>query len=160
MQLPRATRLVVMCETEQRAQHAFVIAKGYLESKLKLSMHKLGTSKTRIVDYYGGFTFLGYDVRQGKHFPSQASIKKLLDKVDKAFEHPKGKPLLPIVIKISAVLSGWKESYKDSVMTDAANRINTHVANCVTAFLRINGFSQDGGTVTSKQLCILGIPTV
>jgi hypothetical protein len=103
---------------------------------------------------------LGYDVRQGKHFPSQASIKKLLDKVEKAFEHPRGKPLLPIVVRIAAVLSGWKESYKDSEMTEAANRINSHVANCVTSFLRTNGFTHDGRTLTAKQLCILGIPTV
>jgi RNA-directed DNA polymerase len=155
-----ADDFVVMCESEQRAQHAFVIAKGYLEGELKLAMHKLGTPKTRIVEYQGGFTFLGYDVRQGKHFPSQASIKKLLDKVDKAFEHPKGKPLLPIVIRISAVLSGWKEAYKGSEMTEAAGRINTHVAKCVTAFLRMNGFTHDGRTVTPKQLCILGIPTI
>jgi RNA-directed DNA polymerase len=136
-----ADDFVVMCESEQRAQHAFVIAKGYMENELKLSMHKLGTPKTRIV-------------------PSQASIKKLLDKVDKAFEHPRGKPLLPIIIRISAVLSGWKEAYKGSEMTDVAGRINTHVAKCVTAFLRENGFTHDGRTVTQKQFGILGISTI
>lgn len=155
-----ADDFVVMCESEQRAKHAFVIAKGYLEGQLRLSVHELGTPKTRIVEYQGGFTFLGYDVRQGKHFPSQASVKKQLDKLDKAFEHPKGKPLLPIIIRISAGLSGWKESYKGSEMTDAAARINTHVAKCVTAFLRVNGFTHDGRTVTHKQLGILGIPTI
>jgi len=35
-----ADDFVVMCESEQRAQHAFVIAKGYLEGELKLSMHR------------------------------------------------------------------------------------------------------------------------
>ena len=155
-----ADDFVVMCESEARAKQAYVIAKGFLEDHLKLSVHGLGTQKTRIVEYSGGFTFLGYDVRQGKHFPSQASIKKLLDKVDKAFEHPKGKPLLPIVVRIAAVLSGWKESYKGSEMTEAAARINTHVANSVTSFLRTNGFTHDGRTVSAKQLCILGIPTI
>lgn len=127
---------------------------------MKLTVHSLGSQKTRIVQYQGGFTFLGYDVRKGQHFPSQASIKKLLDKVDKAFEHPRGKPLLPIVVRIAAVLSGWKEAYKGSELTEAAGRINTHVANCVTSFLRVNGFTHDGRTVTAKQLCILGIPTI
>jgi RNA-directed DNA polymerase len=155
-----ADDFVVMCETEARAKHAFVIAKGYMEGQLKLSMHDLGASKTRIVEYQGGFTFLGYDVRQGKHFPSQASIRKRLSMIDKAFEHPKGKPLLPIVIKISAVLGGWKEAYKDSEMTEAANRINAHVAACITNFFRVNGFTSDGRTVTNKQLQILGIPTI
>ncbi len=155
-----ADDFVIMCESEDRAKRAFVIAKGYLEDELKLTVHSLGSQKTRIVQYQGGFTFLGYDVRQGKHFPSQASIKKLLERVDKAFEHPKGKPLLPIVVRIAAVLSGWKESYKGSEMTEAANRINTHVANCVTSFLRTNGFTHDGRTITAKQLCILGIPTI
>lgn len=155
-----ADDFVVMCESEVRAKQAFVVAQGYLENELKLTVHKLGTLKTRIVQYQGGFTFLGYDVREGKHFPSQASIKKLLDKVDKAFEHPKGKPLLPVVIRVAAVLSGWKEAYKHSEMTEAAGRINTHVANRVTAFLRMNGFTHDGRTVTAKQLCILGIPTI
>ena len=155
-----ADDFVVMCESEARAKHAYIIAKGYLENELKLTVHSLGSQKTRIVQYQGGFTFLGYDVRKGQHFPSQASIKKLLDKVDKAFEHPKGKPLLPIVVRIAAVLSGWREAYKGSEMTEAAVRINTHVANCVTSFLRVNGFTHDGRTVTSKQLCILGIPTI
>ncbi len=63
-------------------------------------------------------------------------------------------------VQIAAVLSGWKEAYKDSEMTEAAGRINTHVANRVTAFLRLNGFTHDGRTVTAKQLCILGIPTI
>jgi group II intron reverse transcriptase/maturase len=155
-----ADDFVVMCESEARAKHAFVIAKGYMEGQLKLSMHDLGASKTRIVEYQGGFTFLGYDVRQGKHFPSQASIKKRLALVDKAFEHPRGKPLLPIIIRISGVLSGWKEAYKGSEMTEAADRINSHVAACVTTFFRENGFTHDGRTVTHKQLHILGIPTI
>jgi hypothetical protein len=58
------------------------------------------------------------------------------------------------------VLSGWKEAYKGSDLTDAAARINTHVANCTTHFLHTNGFTHDGKTVTHKQLCILGIPTI
>ena len=155
-----ADDFVVMCEDEAEAKRAYVVAKGYLEDELRLTVHSLNSQKTRIVQYQSGFTFLGYDVRQGKHFPSQASIKKLLEKVDKAFEHPKGKPLLPIVVRISLVLSGWKESYKGSEMTEAAGRINTHVANCVTSFLRTNGFTHDGRTVSGKQLCILGIPTI
>ena len=155
-----ADDFVVMCRDEGEAKRAYVVAKGYLEDELKLTVHSLNSQKTRIVEYQGGFTFLGYDVRQGKHFPSQASIKKLLEKVDKAFEHPKGKPLLPVIVRIAAVLSGWKEAYKGSEMTEAASRINTHVANCVTSFLRTNGFTHDGRTVTTKQLCILGIPTV
>ncbi len=155
-----ADDFVVMCRDEPEAKRAYVVAKGYLEDELRLAVHSLNSQKTRIVQYQGGFTFLGYDVRHGKHFPSQASIKKLLDKVDKAFEHPKGKPLLPIVVRIALVLSGWKESYKGSEMTEAATRINTHVANCVTSFLRTNGFTHDGRTVSAKQLCILGIPTI
>ena len=91
---------------------------------------------------------------------SQASIKKLLEKVDKAFEHPRGKPFPPIIIRIAAVLSGWKEAYKGSDLTEASIRINTHVANCTTTFLRLNGFTHDGRIVTHKQLCILGIPTI
>jgi len=155
-----ADDFVVMCGSEPRAKQAFVVAKSYMEGQLKLSMHELGAAKTRIVEYQGGFTFLGYDIRQGKHFPSQASIKKRLDLVDKAFEHPRGKPLLPIIIRVSAVLSSWKEAYKGSEMTEAASRINTHVAACVTNFFRVNDFTRDGRTVTHKQLGILGIPTI
>jgi RNA-directed DNA polymerase len=155
-----ADDFVVMCDNKERAEKAYTVAKDFLGCELKLAMHELGTPKTRIVEYKGGFTFLGYEVRHGKHYPSQASIKKLLEKVDKAFEHPRGKPLLPVIIRIAAVLSGWKEAYKGSDLTDAALRINTHVANCTTAFLRVNGFTGDGRTVTHKQLCILGIPTI
>ena len=155
-----ADDFVVMCESEQKAQAAYQAARDFLSVHLKLQMHELGTPKTRIVDYRGGFTFLGYQVREGRHFPSPASIKKLLDKVDKAFEHPKGKPLLPIIIRIAAVLSGWKEAYKGSDVKEASVRINTHVANCTTNFLRLNGFTHDGRTLTHKQLCILGIPTI
>lgn len=155
-----ADDFVVMCESEERAKHAFVIAKGFMEDQLMLAMHDLGASKTRIVQYKGGFTFLGYDVRDGKHLPSQASVRKLIEKVDKAFEHPKGKKLLPIIVRISAVLAGWKEAYKGSEITSAANRINIHVAACVTAFFKVNGFTQDGRTVTQRQLGILGIPTI
>lgn len=155
-----ADDFVVMCETRKKAEAAYDAAKDFLSNHLKLQMHELGTTKTRVVEYQGGFTFLGYEVRDGRHYPSPASIKKLLEKVDKAFEHPKGKPLLPVIIRIASVLSGWKEAYKGSDLTDAASRINTHVANCTTAFLRLNGFTQDGRTVTHKQLCILGIPTI
>lgn len=155
-----ADDFVVMCQTKEKAEAAYESARDFLSNHLKLQMHALGTPKTRVVDYQGGFTFLGYAVRHGRHYPSPASIKKLLEKVDKAFEHPKGKPLLPVIIRIASVLSGWKEAYKGSDLTDAALQINTHVASCTTAFLRVNGFTQDGRTVTHKQLCILGIPTI
>jgi RNA-directed DNA polymerase len=155
-----ADDFVVMCKSEKQAIDAYAFAKNYLEVDLELAMHELGTPKTRIVEYRHGFNFLGYEIRQGRHYPSQQSIKKLTDRVDKAFEHPKGKPLLPIIIKIAASLSGWKEAYSDSELSDAANRINVHVANRVTAFLRLNGFSHDGHTVNQRQLSILGIPTI
>ena len=156
-----ADDFVVMCEDEAEAKRAYVVAKGYLEDELRLTVHSLNSQKTRIVQYHERLHLSWLRCSPGEStFPSQASIKKLLEKVDKAFEHPKGKPLLPIVVRISLVLSGWKESYKGSEMTEAAGRINTHVANCVTSFLRINGFTHDGRTVSAKQLCILGIPTI
>lgn len=155
-----ADDFVVMCKSEQQATEAYSFAKEFLGVQLKLSIHELGTPKTRIIEYQHGFTFLGYEIKQGKHYPSQQSIKKLLDKVDKAFEHPKGKPLLPIIIKIAASLSGWKEAYKGSELGDCAIRVNAHVANCVTKFLRLNGFTHDGRTITQKQLAILGIPSI
>jgi RNA-directed DNA polymerase len=155
-----ADDFVVMCESEKRATEAYIFAKEYLGIELKLAMHELGTPKTRIIEYLHGFNFLGYEIRQGKHYPSQQNIKKVLDKVDKAFEHPRGKALLPIIIKIAASLNAWKESYKGSELGDAAVRVNTHVAKCVTAFLRLNGFTHDGRTITPKQLSILGIPTI
>ena len=155
-----ADDFVVMCADEKQAARACAFAKEYLTTELKLAIHELGSTKTRIVEYRSGFNFLGYEIRQGKHYPSQQSIKRLLDKVDKAFEHPKGKSLLPIVIKIAQSLSVWKVAYKDAELGDAAARINTCVANRVTEFLRLNGFTHDGRTVTKKQLSILGIPTI
>jgi RNA-directed DNA polymerase len=155
-----ADDFVVMCADQMQATKAYTFAKEYLCAELKLEMHELGSPKTRIVEYQSGFTFLGYEIRQGKHYPSQQSIKKVLDKVDKAFEHPKGKALFPIVIKITQSLSVWRATYKDAELGDAAHRINTRVANCVTEFLRLNGFTHDGRTVTKRQLLILGIPSI
>jgi len=68
--------------------------------------------------------------------------------------------LLPIIAGISVSLGAWKEAYKGSELADAAERINAHVAKCVTSFLRVNKFTHDGRTVTHKQLGILGIPTI
>jgi RNA-directed DNA polymerase len=155
-----ADDFVVMCESENRAVEAYRFAKRFLEDELKLAMHELGTPKTRVVEYQNGFNFLGYEIRAGKHYPSQQSVKKLLDKVDKAFEHPKGSPLLPIIVKVAASLGAWKETYKGSELGDAAGRVNTHVANSVTEFLRINGFMDRGRTVNQRQLSILGVPSI
>jgi RNA-directed DNA polymerase len=155
-----ADDFVIMCDSKEEAERAYEVTEKYLRDELKLTIHQLGTEKTRIIEYQHGFTFLGYDIRQGKHYPSRQSIKKQLEKIDKAFEHPRGKALLPVVTKVASSLASWKEPYKDSDISEAAATLNSHVAKHVTAFLRINAFTHDGRTVTQKQLSILGIPSI
>src|SRR3974390_894180 len=126
VQLPRATRLVVFCETEADAQRVKdVLLPAWLaERGLALSQ-----GKTRLVHLQEGFDFLGFTIR---HFPapqtaktgfkllirpSKHKVQRLRDRLKQLWLGLKGHSLQAVFAAINPVIRGWAHYYRGVVVT-------------------------------------------
>lgn len=150
-----ADDFVVMCSSKREASDAQVFCRKYLREKLGL---ELKDEKTRIVDYRGGFDFLGFRVESGKHSPSQKSVNKLKQKLTALTNPRSGQALFPILLKIRNILTGWHEAYRRSDLGDLPREINSHVVISISAYLTFHKVMPQGQNLNSKQVRMLGIP--
>jgi RNA-directed DNA polymerase len=150
-----ADDFVVMCKSEDEARTARKFCESFLGKRLGL---ELAATKTRIVDYRGGFDFLGFRIEGGKHAPSQKSVKKLKAKISSLVSPLSGKALFPILVELRNVLNGWYEAYRRSDLQKYPIEINAHVTAEVTTYLKANDFLMPNQSLKSKQVKMLGIP--
>ena len=150
-----ADDFVVMCATEKDARAALVFCREFLKKRLGLD---LKDEKTRVVDYRGGFDFLGFRVESGKHAPSRKSVNKLKEKLT-TFTNPRtGKTLFPILVKVGNVLRGWYEAYRRSELGAIPLEVNVHVVTLISGYLAFHKVLPMGHRLSSRQVRMLGIP--
>lgn len=108
--LPRATRLVVLCASENEAQSALKEIQQWIEEQA-LTLHP---EKTRLVDatLKGGFDFLGYHFERGMKWPSKKSEKKLRDSIRPKTKRTNGHNMECIIAEINKTTRGWFEYFK------------------------------------------------
>ena len=116
VRFPRATRLVVVCCTQQQATQAEALIAEFLR-RLNLNLH---TQKTGVVDLRaGGFDFLGFHFhklrskRTGRlvpyAWPSQKAMKAIRDKVRRQTERTRAwVDLGELVGILNRVIVGWR----------------------------------------------------
>src|ERR1700749_894124 len=89
-----ADDFVVMCKTQEEANKAFVLCKEILEKQLHLTLHPLGSAKTRIISFRKGLVFLGTEFKADQVVPSKAVVNKFRLKVASILDPQQGKSLL------------------------------------------------------------------
>ncbi len=150
-----ADDFVIMCKSKHDAEQALEFSRKFLKTHLGLD---LKDAKTRIVDYRGGFDFLGFRVGGGKHAPSQKSVNKLKQKITSLTDPRSGRALFPILVQLRNVIAGWHEAYRLSDLGTIPKEINEHVTAAACSYLASHEIIAQGKKLKSKQLRMLGIP--
>jgi RNA-directed DNA polymerase len=112
VQLPSATRLVVLCRTAEDAAQARLMVQRWTEA----AGVRLHPDKTHLVDMQqpGGFDFLGYHFERDRRWPRAKSLKKLKDAVRQKTRRTNGHSLAVIIADVNLTLRGWFEYFKHS----------------------------------------------
>ena len=150
-----ADDFIIMCKTKEEAIVALDFAKKFLDKKLGLVLKE---EKTRIIDYRGGFDFLGFRVEAGQHSPSQKKIVGLKNKITALSNPRSGQTLFPILVHLNNLLKGWHEAYRRSNLGTLPQEINGHVIAAIASYLTYNQLIPEGKKLKSKQIRMLGIP--
>ena len=107
-----ADDFVVVCDSIQRAEEARCFVETILD-KLGLS---LSPSKTNIVSYGKGYSFLGFVLSSRSRRMRQKSVKKFKDKV-RELTHRKHNFEAKVIVKLNRVIGGTARYFATSFFT-------------------------------------------
>ena len=104
MRFPRATRLVILCQSEFEAEAALEEIKAWVSEK-GLTLHP---TKTQIVDSQAkSFSFLGYSFRGKFRFPRAKSHRKMMDRIHELTPRKSGESIEFMLAQINRTTQGW-----------------------------------------------------
>jgi RNA-directed DNA polymerase len=105
VRFPRATHLVVLCDSQQEAHEVLEQLRQWTEAA-GLTLHP---TKTRLVDasQRGGFDFLGYHFERGHRWPRQKSMDKLRETIRQKTRRLDPRPLSIMIADVNRTLKGW-----------------------------------------------------
>jgi RNA-directed DNA polymerase len=108
VQLPRATRLVILCRTREEAERALDEVRHWT-TEHGLTLHP---EKTHIADTEGdGFEFLGYLLKREHRWPRRKSLQKFKDTIRHKTRRTSGRSMHAIIVDINRTLVGWFEYF-------------------------------------------------
>ena len=114
-------------------------SRAFLETKVKPAIEsfperrgrQLSATKTRIVRIEEGVDFLGQNIRKynGKLFikPSKASIRSVLDKINKTIRKNRGMAAEVLIGALNPVLYGWVNYHRHVVAKRVLSKIRDHL---------------------------------
>jgi RNA-directed DNA polymerase len=157
-----ADDFVVMCPSEVKAREAYSLALTVLQDNLHLLLHPIDAegSKTKITLYSKGFTFLGLHFQGGLVRPSSKAIKKFRERVSTIADPRQGFNLLSTLSSLKHLIDGWAHAYSSYDSLDEFRTLDQHVRQEVSKYMRENGFMSAGHLVSSKQMRVLGVPSM
>ena len=104
VRFPRATRLVILCRSQEQAEAALEEVKRFV-TEAGLTLHP---EKTHIVDSREtSFDFLGYSFRGKLRFPRAKSHQKMVDTIRRLTPRKSGQSLNTTIAEINRVTVGW-----------------------------------------------------
>lgn len=133
VRFPRATRLVVFCETQEDAQK---VQDEVLPSWLAERGLQLSTEKTRLVHVTEGFNFLGFQVRQywvGRKSktgykllitPSREAIHKKRKEFRELWRGLKGYNVQTVLKVLNPKIRGWANYYRTVVSSRIFSKLD------------------------------------
>jgi RNA-directed DNA polymerase len=157
-----ADDFVVMCPSEGRAHEAYSLAQSVLRDSLHLLLHPLDAedSKTKITLYSKGFTFLGLHFQGGLVRPSSEAIKKFRERVSTIADPRQRSSLLWTLSSLKHLIDGWAHAYSSYDSLDEFKLLDQYVRQEVSKYMRENGFMPAGHLASSRQMRVLGVPSM
>jgi hypothetical protein len=157
-----ADDFVVMCKSNAEANEAYKASIELLEGRLKLRMHHVDERemKTRITNYYEGFTFLGIQFEKGKLYPSAKVVARLKDKIERITQPHPHYPILNSLVSLRNTLEGWGNAFKGYDVQLIFQDIDKAVQSSLTKMLRFHDLFRRDVTLGQYHMKILGIPSL
>ena len=133
VKLPRATLLILLCESESQALAALEKVREWVTQE-GLTLHP---EKTRIVEASrpGGFDFLGYHFERGMKWPRKKSMDRFKDTIRAKTRRSQGRSMTTICQDLNRSLRGWFEYYKHSKAT-AFEAVDGYIRGRLRSILR------------------------
>ena len=135
-----ADYFVVMCETKEQAEKVYELLKVYL-AKRGL---ELPSEKTKVINIWEGFDFLGFTVRRFKTQnssklickPSNESIEKCKYELKDIFKQMIGNNVEQLVNRVNPVIIGYANYWSSVVSKEMYSKIDNYVWNRTVRFLK------------------------
>lgn len=126
-----ADDFVCLCDTKPEAMALYQKLVPYLEKRGL----ELETTKTRVVNIYDGFDFLGFNIRRynvgksSKLFikPSHESLNKARERIRKVVEECKGQNVDVLIGKLNPVITGIGNYWRPMVSKRAFSTIDSYI---------------------------------
>lgn len=135
-----ADYFVVMCETKEQAEKVYELLKVYLEKRGL----ELPSEKTKVINVWEGFDFLGFTIRRFKTQnsskllckPSNESIEKCKHKLKDIFKQMTGTNVEQLINVVNPVIIGYANYWSSVVSKEIYSKIDNYVWNRTVRFLK------------------------
>ena len=135
-----ADYFVVMCETKEQAEKVYELLKVYLEKRGL----ELPSEKTKVINIWEGFDFLGFTIRRFKTQnssklickPSNESIEKCKYELKDIFKQMIGSNVEQLVNRVNPVIIGYANYWSSVVSKEIYSKIDNYVWNRTVRFLK------------------------
>lgn len=135
-----ADYFVVMCETKEQAEKVYELLKVYLEKRGL----ELPSEKTKVINIWEGFDFLGFTIRRFKTQnssklickPSNESIEKCKHKLKAIFKQMTGTNVEQLINGVNPVIIGYANYWSSVVSKEIYSKIDNYVWNRTVIFLK------------------------
>jgi RNA-directed DNA polymerase len=157
-----ADDFVVMCPSYENAKEAYDLSVRILEGKLGLSIHHLADpgSKTRIIRFSQGFTFLGIEFRGNKVYPAQKAIQRFEERIAAILSTGGNGTLLDTLSELKHTIDGWGNAYVPFHTTEIFQRLDEYIRVRLTDYFRARGFLASRYMLGRKELRFIGVPSL
>lgn len=135
-----ADYFVVMCETKEQAEKVYELLKVYLEKRGL----ELPSEKTKVINIWEGFDFLGFTIRRFKTQnssklickPSNESIEKFKYELKDIFKQMIGNNVEQLINRVNPVIIGYANYWSSVVSKEMYSKIDNYVWNRTVRFLK------------------------
>lgn len=135
-----ADYFVVMCETKEQAEKVYELLKVYLEKRGL----ELPSEKTKVINIWEGFDFLGFTIRRFKTQnssklickPSNESIEKCKYELKDIFKQMIGNNVEQLINRVNPVIIGYANYWSSVVSKEMYSKIDNYVWNRTVRFLK------------------------
>lgn len=135
-----ADYFVVMCETKEQAEKVYELLKVYLEKRGL----ELPSEKTKVINIWEGFDFLGFTIRRFKTQnssklickPSNESIEKCKYELKDIFKQMIGNNVEQLINRVNPVIIEYANHWSSVVSKEIYSKIDNYVWNRTVRFLK------------------------
>src|SRR5271166_3756523 len=149
VRFPSATRLVVLCDSMEKAQEALALIRAFAnENGLTLHPAKTHIGDCRIKGQ--GFEFLGYRFEAGHRFVRKKSLLRLRDRIRAKTKRTSGQSLARTIAALNPTLKGWFGYFKHA--TSGLKDVDAFVRRRLRAMLRKQAKRHGCGTCRNDRI--------